>query len=314
MKTPTVALVLYPDFSLFHFSIPYKIFSTIIDQKKLFDIKIISTEDISRQTHHELSIHPHGGLELIPECDVIILFGGNNQSRPPQKLLDTLKKAYSQKAILVGLCYGAYILAYSGILDGKKATTHWLAHVDFSMRFPKVKLEKNTIYIEQDNVITSAGTVASLDCCLSIVRNYYGVEIASNIAKILIMPTHREGLQPQFIPQPVSKKNKNFNINQLINIIRQNICQDYSINQLASQLAMSRKTFTRHFHNITGQSFTHWLIDTRLAYAKNLLETTDLNIETVSLQSGFKSSTSMRQHFIKKYNVTPKQWRFRFKS
>ncbi|KGQ46229.1 GlxA family transcriptional regulator [Gallibacterium anatis] len=307
-KLPKVVLVLYPDFSPFHFSIPYMVFSLKIDNKPLFELKIVSESRVEL-SESRFQVFVDGDLQLCQDADLIVLFGWHQQDQKPSfQLQETLKQAYQAGKTIVGLCYGAYPLAYSGLLDGKRATTHWLAEQDFKQRFPAVKLNTQSIYIEDERIMTSAGTAAGLDCCLAIVRHYYGVKIANQVARLLVIPPHREGGQAQFIERPISRKTANENINQIIAMIQQNLTENYTINQLAQRLSMSRSSFTRHFRQTTGMAFNEWLIEMRLQHSKELLESKMLRIEDIALQSGFHSTTAFRQHFKQKYKVSPKQW------
>ncbi|PJG82487.1 GlxA family transcriptional regulator [Caviibacterium pharyngocola] len=305
-----IGLLFHPDVKLFQFSVPHMIFSDLLPDQKLFDLFVLNIEP-----HRTGSVFLHfdGGLERAEEMDVLIVAGWHDVDEPPSaELQRVLQKAYAQNKILVGLCYGTYALAYSGVLDGKKAATHWAGEQDFISRFPQVKLDSNALYVDDGNIITSAGTAASLDCCLYIVRKFYGSRTANQIARIMVVPPHREGGQAQFIDTPVPTKTNDRNINQLLAKIRENSTACYRIDELAEQLAMSRRTFTRHFQKATGTSFTQWLIAERLQKSLDLLESSALSIEQIAEQIGFQSAVSFREHFKEKYQVSPNQWRKTF--
>lgn len=231
---------------------------------------------------------------------------------PSEALKQALIRANQRGTRVVGLCLGAYPLAYAGILDGKQAVTHWLAEQDFSQRFPQVKLDLNALYVQAENVMTSAGTAAGLDCCLAIVREIYGIKTANRLARLFVTSPYREGGQAQFIEQPLPRKTANENINELLDDIRANLQKNYEIDLLAKRLLMSRSAFTRHFRKATGLSFTQWLIETRLQKARELLESTQLPIEQIAEQIGFQSAVSFRQHFIAKHQTTPSAYRKAF--
>ncbi|MBF0752014.1 MULTISPECIES: GlxA family transcriptional regulator [unclassified Pasteurella] len=312
MPIPTVALVLYPQFNPFQFSVPYMVFSTEIEGKPLFNVKIVAENPRVAQSY-PATIVADGDLGLLAQADFIVIPGWDNVDQPPSEaLILALQQAAQRGAMIVGLCYGAYSLAYAGLLNGKKATTHWLGETDFKQRFPQVKLDCNAIYIEDENIITSAGTSAGLDCCLAIVRRQYGVKIANQLARLLVISPHREGGQAQFIEQPIARKTANKNINEWLDIIRTNLTGNYSIDELAKQLMMSRSTFTRHFRQATGMAFTEWLIEVRLQKGRELLESTKLTIDEIAHQIGFHSTTAFRQHFKAKHHISPKQWQKRF--
>lgn len=313
MHIPSVAILLYPSFSLFHIAVPQTVFSLMPEGKPLFDVKLFSTDGGSQQAENCMIVQADGGIELLESADIVIIPGWHDlDCEPAPHLEQALIKAYERGAKVVGLCYGAYVLAYSGLLNQKEAATHWMAEEDFNHRFTQVKLNTNALYVESERVVTSAGTAAALDCCLYIVRSQYGTKIANQMARILVVPPHREGGQAQFIAQPIPKSTQNAEINRLLDDLRENIAKDYSITELAEKLCMSRRTFTRHFNKATGMSFRKWLINERLAHSLELLENSSVPVERVAEMIGFQTPTSFRQHFNHRFHVTPSAWRKTF--
>lgn len=260
-----------------------------------------------------MTVQPDGGLELVETADIVVIPGWHDLEKPPSpELAATLTRAHARGADVVGLCYGAYVLAYAGLLNGKRAATHWMAEKDFCVRFPLVKLDMNALYVDEERLITSAGTGAGLDCCLYLVRAYYGPKVANQIARTIVIPPHREGGQAQFIEQPVATSTEDSQINQLLDFLRENLCKQHSIDELAARVAMSRRTFTRHFHKATGMTLVNWLVNERLQHARELLETTTVPIESIPEMTGFQTPLSLRQHFKKRFQVTPSDWRRSF--
>ncbi len=227
-------------------------------------------------------------------------------------MIEALIRCHERGAHVVGLCYGTYALAYAGLLDGKRASTHWLAEQDFSGRFPKVKLDTNALYVEEDRLVTSAGTAAGLDCCLFLVREYYGAQIANKVARVMVVAPHREGGQAQFIEQPVAVSTQDAHINRLLDYLRAHLASSHTIDELAARTAMSRRTFTRHFQRATGMTVVEWLVNERLRRGSELLETTSLSVETIAERVGFHTATSFRQHFKQRHQVSPRDWRKTF--
>lgn len=312
-KRPVVALILYPHFSLFHFSVPHLIFSIELAERRLFDLKIVSVGAHPVTAERAMTVQPDGGLELADTADILIVPGWHDLAEPPvPELIATLSRARSRGAHVVGLCYGAYVLAYAGLLDGKRASTHWMAEKDFCRRFPRVSLDTNALYVDDDGLITSAGTGAGLDCCLYLVRAYYGAKIANKVARTIVVPPHREGGQAQFIEQPVAVSTQDAHINQLLDYLRENLTGQHSIDELAARVEMSRRTFTRHFQKATGMTLVTWLVNERLQRARELLETTTVPIENIPELTGFQTPLSLRQHFKKRFQVTPSDWRRSF--
>ena len=313
MTIPKVGLFIYPNINPFHFSIPHIIFKLDLEEKQLFDLKIFSLDGEPVQIDQSMIILPNGGLELMAEFDIVIIPGWDElDHRPDQSLIDALNKAYKQGRQIVGLCYGTYALAYSGLLDGKKATTHWVAEEDFCQRFPQIHLDCDALYIEEQNIVTSAGTGASLDCCLYLVRKFYNAQIANKVSRIMVIPPHREGGQAQFIEQPVAKTGQDAQINILLDFLRKNLSKKHNIDDLAEQIHMTRRTFTRHFKKATGMTLVEWLNNERIRYSCVLLETTTLPIEKIAELSGFYSTMNFRKKFKEKYETSPNAWRKSF--
>ncbi|PSJ47419.1 AraC family transcriptional regulator [Zobellella endophytica] len=313
MSRPLVALVLYPRFSPFHVSVPYAIFDSMLPDNPLFELNIVSPGGRPQQAKRAMTIAPDGGLELLDRADIVVVPGWHDLSEPPEPALaEALVRAHTRGAHVVGLCYGAYALAYAGLLDGRKAATHWMAEQDFGRRFPSAALDTNALYVEDDRLITSAGTGAGLDCCLYIVRAYYGTRIANRVARIMVVPPHREGGQAQFIEQPVALSTQDAHINRLLDYLRENLARPHGIDELAARTAMSRRTFTRHFHKATGMTFGEWLVNERLQRSLELLENHSFSVEKVAEMVGFHTATSFRQHFRQRYQVSPRAWRKTF--
>ncbi|MDD0822902.1 helix-turn-helix domain-containing protein [Mannheimia sp. AT1] len=314
MNLPKVAIVLYPDFNPIVFVIPQMLFAMEIEGKPLFEVKTVS-ENLTQAVGNggKIAISADEDLTWADQADLIVVAGWGNIEVPPSvALTEVLQRGNVRGATIVGLCYGSYALAYAGILDGKQATTHWLAKQDFNQRFPQIQLDPNALYVEQDNVITSAGAIAGMDCCLAIVRKIYGVKISNHFARLMVTAPHREGGQAQFIEQPIAQRTSNQTINTLLDYLQQNLAKSHNIDDLATKLAMSRSTFTRHFRKATGMAVGEWLIENRLQRGRELLESSDLSIEQIASEIGFQTAVSFRQHFKAKHFVSPKQWRCSF--
>lgn len=313
MPKPTVGLVLHPGISPFHFSVPFTVFDMALPEGRLFDVKITSPGARAQQAERAMTVQPDGGLELLDTADIVVVPGWHNLSEAPEpELVEALTRAHARGAHVVGLCYGAYALAYAGLLDGKKAATHWMAEHDFSQRFPRAKLDTNALYVQDGNLITSAGTGAGLDCCLHIVREYHGAQAANKVARLMVIPPHREGGQAQFIEQPVAVSTEDAQINRLLDYMREHLETPHTIDDLARRASMSRRTFTRHFQKATSMSVVEWLVNERLRRSRELLETTDLSVEEIAGMVGFQTATSLRQHFKQRHHVSPTSWRKTF--
>ncbi len=206
------------------------------------------------------------------------------------------------------------MLAYAGLLDHRRAATHWENEADFSTRFPQVQLDANALYVSDERLITSAGTTAGLDCCLHVVRQHHGSAVANRLARRMVIPPHRDGGQAQFIARPLPTTTQDQRINRLLVHLRERLAQPHDLDTLARFVAMSRRTFTRHFQQATGMSVGEWLNAERLLYSQALLENTRHSIAAVATLAGFQSEVSFRQRFKQRFAVSPSEWRRTFQS
>ncbi|MDM1768089.1 helix-turn-helix domain-containing protein [Acinetobacter sp. 226-4] len=313
MSLPKVALFIYPDIPIFHFSVPHTIFNAEIEGEKLFEVNTFSLDGLAVRTEKSILIEAHGDLAMMQDADIIIIPGWNDlHHKPDEHLLTALKLAHQKEIKIVGLCYGAYPLAYAGLLNHRHITTHWAGVCDFKQKFPCVSVDKDALYREDAGIITSAGTGAALDCCLYLVKKIYGAKIANKISRLMVIPTHREGGQAQFIEQPLSTLTYDSEINHLLDFLRQNLSRSHTVDSLATSIHMTRRTFTRHFKHATGVSVIRWLNNERLRSAAELLESTDYSIEKIAEATGFNNTVLFRRLFKQKYGTSPNHWRQNF--
>ncbi|WP_260862844.1 GlxA family transcriptional regulator [Citrobacter sp. Marseille-Q6884] len=314
MQPLAVAIVAVEDFSPFHFSVPCILFSEKMAAKKRFDVQLCAENPGIVSSQEGFSITAAHGYDAVEKADIVVIpYWGTTAHRPPQSLLDALHHARQNGAQIVGLCLGAFVLGYAGLLDGKRAATHWEFEQDFQARFPAARLDINALYVDDDGIITSAGTAAALDCCLYVIRQRFGSTVANQIARRMIVPPHREGGQAQFIEQPVAKNTQDQRINTLLDYLRQHIHEQHSLDVLAQRVMMSRRTLTRHFMKATGASVAEWLIAERLRRSQVLLESSHLPVERIAEQVGFLSPVTWRQHFKAHFGVSPAEWRKTFR-
>jgi len=315
LPTPCVAVVAYPDFSPYHLSVPCLIFGgDILHHGHLFSLQVCAEDARPVRASHGFSLAPPTGLEALADADIVIVPGWRDPAvSPSPALVKALHAAHARGAQVVGLCLGTYVLAYAGLLDGRKAATHWEAEDDFVKRFPQVQLDTNALYVEDGGLLTSAGAAAGMDCCLYLVRKRYGGAIANRIARRLVVPTYREGGQAQFIEKPVPVSTHDARINTLLEYLRSNLDTPLSLDDLAQQAHLSRRTLTRAFQQATGMSVGEWLLAERLRRAQELLESSEHSVEVIAGLVGFGSATSLRQHFHKAFGIAPGEWRRHFR-
>ncbi|MBG6596259.1 helix-turn-helix domain-containing protein [Pseudomonas aeruginosa] len=317
MSRQSVAVVAFDRISPFHLSVPCLVFGQECYDPcaQAFDLRVCTAEPGRLRTTVGFTIEAEAGLEALAEAQTVIVPSWRDpHERPPQALLDALIAARARGAQLVGLCLGAFVLAEAGLLDGRRATTHWMWAEDFAGRFPAVRVEPDVLYIEDDGLLTSAGTVAGIDCCLHLVRQRLGAQTTNHLARRLVVAPHRQGGQAQFIEQPLPDSAQDGRLGELLVWLRQNLDQAHSLDSLAQRVLMSRRTFTRHFRQLTGTTVSQWLQAERLALAQRRLETTEHSVQAIAGLAGFGSAVSLRQLFSAAFGRPPLGYRRAFAS
>lgn len=315
-KTTNIALLAFEGISAFHLSVPCMVFQDVfIEQAAPFSLKTCAESNQELISSSGFSIAVQENLSVMEQADIIVIPSWpNSLPKPSKTLIDTLKRQNERGALLVGLCLGSYVLACAGILDGKRATTHWAFANIFQDCFPLVQFDPNPLFIEHEHVITSAGTAASLDCCLHIVRRYCGGKVSNDLARIMVTAPFRSGGQQQYIPVPISDKTpKETSLSLVIENVSENPTKQYSLDEVAERCAMSKRTFTRQFKLAYGCTFGQWLLNQRLVLSQRLLETTLSPIPQIAELAGFGSESVFRKHFSTAFHVSPTQWRTTFR-
>ena len=280
-----------------------------------FEFVVCAVEPGVLRTSAGFSIDVRHGLSALRHADVVIVPTWRNLDQPPPpRLLHALREAHARGATVVGLCLGAFVVAASGLLDGRRATTHWHWAPAFAARFPAVQLDPSVLYIDEGRVVTSAGTAASLDCCLHLLRRWCGAEVANRVARRMVVAPHRRGGQAQFIDQPLPPADADARLQDLMGWMLAHIGERHDLDTLAQRVSMSRRTFTRQFSRATGSSVVQWLTHQRLTLAGRLLEATDRPVESIAADAGFGSALSLRQHFAARFGVSPAAYRRQYRA
>lgn len=314
MNAPTaqryrIAVIAFDGITPFHLSVPGMVFRDAI-----FDLKICSADRSPLRTTGGFDISVHHGLAALSRADIVILPTWHDDCRSaPPALLEALKRAHRRGARIVGLCLGAFPLAEAGLLADRRATTHWAYADTLAERYPAVAVDREVLYVD-DEVLTSAGVAAGLDCCLHLLRQLRGAEAANHIARQLVVAPHRQGGQAQFIERPLPVNASDDRFAQVLDWVNRRLADQHSIDALAARAAMSRRNFTRHFRDATGTSFKQWLLNQRVAHAQRLLESSDVSVEMVAQAAGFGSALSLRQHFRAVLHTSPSDYRRQFRA
>ena len=254
-----------------------------------------------------------GGLELLRGANLIVVPGWRDLDEAPRpEITRALREAVEGGARVASICSGAFLLAHAGLLDGRRATTHWRHTERLARLFPNVRVEPDVLYVDEGNVMTSAGSAAGIDLLLHLVRKDYGPQIANMFARRMVVPPHRDGGQSQFVVQPIAVRT-NDRIASVADWMAANLGEAITIETLAGRAAMSGRTVPRRFRAATGTAPIEWLIRLRVRRAQDLLETTGAPIDHVAHQAGFGASETLRHHFRRVVGTTPSAWRSSFR-
>jgi AraC family transcriptional activator FtrA len=257
-------------------------------------------------------VEADGGPQDLAAAGTIVIPGWRGiDAAVPADLVAVLRAAHARGSRLVSICSGVVVLAATGLLDGRRATTHWHYAERLAARFPALHVDADVLYTEADGVFTSAGSAAGLDLCLHLVRRDFGARIANDIGRRLVLPPHREGGQAQFVGRPVQAR-ENSRFAYLFDWARARLHQRLTIDALAAEVAMSRRSFIRRFEAATGTTPGDWLTAERVRRATELLETSERPVEQVATDCGFGTADGLRHHFRVRLGISPTAYRRQF--
>jgi AraC family transcriptional regulator, transcriptional activator FtrA len=256
---------------------------------------------------------PHG-LETLRAAHTVIVTPTELREQVPEAVLQALREARIQRRRILSLCTGAFVLAAAGILDGHPATTHWAECAELARSYPKVSVDPNVLYVDDGDLLTSAGSAASLDLCLHVIRQDHGTDIAARIARDLVVPLQRDGGQAQYIDTPLPVLDKANLFADTVTWLQAHLDEAVTVNDLATRAAMSPRTFARRFLASTGTTPYRWIMHERIRLAQRLLETSDLPIDTIAQKSGFSTADNLRKHFSRTLRTSPHAYRRTFRT
>lgn len=261
-----------------------------------------------------LALVPDRTLAWLPRAELILVPGLDDHDTPaPEPVLVALRRAHARGITIAALCGGAFTLAQAGLLDGRRAITHWALADLLRSRHPRVRVEPDALFIEDGNLWTSAGTAAGIDLCLHLVRAVHGAEVAATIARSMVTAPFRTGTQAQFIEHPTPHVDRDADaLTEVRAFALAHLDEPLTVSMLAARAGMSPRSFARHFAATAGTTPMRWLLDHRIATAQKLLERTDLPMPEVARRSGFGSEVTMRQHFTSRLGAGPRAFRASF--
>jgi AraC family transcriptional activator FtrA len=309
-----VVVLAYDGLCTFEFGIVVELFG--LRRQNLgvewYDFEVCSAERGPIRATGGIRVEARRGLRCFEQAGTIVIPGWRDADEPPpQPLVRALRSAHAGGARLVSICSGVFVLAATGLLDGKRVTTHWRYVDRLRARFPKVRVEPDVLYVDEGSILTSAGSAAGIDLCLHIVRCDYGAEIANEIARRLVMPPHREGGQAQYVREPMPSTGTG-GLAPLMQWAQSHLDKTLQVEDLARKAAMSPRTFARRFGEQTGTTPHQWLTYQRLLAAQRRLETTVESIDQVAEAVGLQTAATLRQHFSRVLGTTPTAYRRQF--
>jgi len=310
----TVAAVAYDRLCTFEFGCTVELFALPRPELGVpwYDFAVCAAERGPIRATGGIAVQVSHSLRLLERADTIVIPGWRDADEaPPAELLRKLRQAYDRGARLCSICSGVFVLAATGVLTGKRATTHWKYIERLTERYPDIVVEPNALYVDEGQILTSAGSAAGLDMLVHLVRKDFGPRIANQVAQRLVIPPHREGGQAQFVPRPVAADERG-RLAKLLDWIREHLSGEHTIESLAEQAAMSPRTLQREFKAATGLAPYAWLVRERIERAKELLETGRLSTQRIAERVGIGSAESLRHHFRARVGTTPAQYRARF--
>ncbi|CAH0147201.1 GlxA family transcriptional regulator [Microbacterium sp. Bi128] len=311
----SVAVVVQPGFAPFEFGLACEAFGLdrTDDGVPNFDFRIVSPDPGVVPSNIGFSINVERGLDAAEDADILVLapIPRERWGAVDVRVLDLVRRVHARGAWLLSVCSGSFVLADSGVLDGRRATTHWRYAPLMARMYPRIEVDPDVLYVQSDNIITSAGTAAGLDACLHLLRQELGAELTNRIARRMVVAPQRDGGQAQFIASPLPV-DTSLSLAPVTEWMLQNLDADLPVERLAARAHMSPRTFARRFKADFGATPAAWLARQRLLHAQRLLEETDLGLDRIAAECGFGSAAVLRQNFARTMGLTPTSYRARF--
>jgi AraC family transcriptional regulator, transcriptional activator FtrA len=310
-----VAVLAYEGLCTFEFGIAVEVFGL---PRPEFDFAwyrfaVVAAEGRRATATGGIVIEADADLNRLDEASTIIVPGWRDRTeRPPERILKAISKASKRGARCLSICSGVFVLAAAGLLDGRRATTHWRHIPDLKRLYPDIHVEEDVLYVDEGNVVTSAGSAAGIDACLHLVRKDFGSKVANTVARRLVMPPHRDGGQAQYVTAPVQER-PGRTIAKAMEWARLRLDEAIDIGDLATIAARSERTFQRHFREAVGMTPKFWLQRERMFRAQELLETSDSPLSEIAELCGYMSPETFRVAFRRALGTSPAAYRARFR-
>jgi transcriptional regulator GlxA family with amidase domain len=311
-----VAVVLLDGFGMFELGVASEVFG--YDRTAdgfpgyVFDACAVDRRPVRSSSGFE--VHPTADLTPIARADLVVAPAFREGAEIPAEVTAALVAAHRRGAYVMSLCTGAFMLGAAGLLDGRRCTTHWRHAAELARRFPRADVHPNALFVEDDRVLTSAGTAAGIDLCLHLVRREHGSAMATKLARRMVVPPQRSGGQAQYVETPLPRTPDAPTLEPVLAWLVGNLDQPASVEDLAGRAHMAPRTFARRFRAETGTTPHDWITGQRVLLARRLLEDTDLGVDAVALRAGFGDAATLRHHFTRRVGATPQAYRATFRT
>ncbi|MGD9955932.1 MAG: helix-turn-helix domain-containing protein [Candidatus Nanopelagicales bacterium] len=314
-----VALLVGDTYAPFELGVVYEVFGVdrTGDGVPAFDFAVASVHERVHASYGGMDLVPEHGLDRLATADIIAIPALGLDRVPevelelPSAVAEALQAAVARGARILTVCSGSYVAAAAGLLEGRRATTHWMYVEDFARRYPTIDVQPDVLYVEDGPILTSAGTAAGIDLCLHVVRQDYGSRVANAIARRMVVPPHRDGGQAQYVALPIPVCADD-GLGPTLDWMLSHLHEEIGVDDMAAHALMSPRTFARRFREETGTTPYSWLITRRVEAASRLLEDTTMGVDEIATAVGFGSGTVLRHHFGRIRGTSPLAYRRTF--
>lgn len=311
----TVACVVQPGFAPFEFGLACEAFGLDRSDDGIpnFDFRVVTPDPGAVPANIGFSLNVDADLAFADEADLVVVtpIPRDAWEYVDERVTAVVRRAVERGAWVLTVCSGAFVVAAAGVLDGRRATTHWRYADTMARMYPAIAVDPHVLYVQDGRIITSAGTAAGLDACLHLLRIELGAEMTNKIARRMVVPPQRDGGQAQFIDRPLPESTS-LSLAPVTDWMLENLRLDLSVDQLAARAHMAPRTFARRFKADYGTTPAAWITRQRIIQAQRLLEQTDLGLDRIAYECGFGSAAVLRQNFGRALGTTPTAYRARF--
>ncbi|MER5469694.1 helix-turn-helix domain-containing protein [Streptomyces sp. NPDC002685] len=281
----------------------------------VYEFAVVSAEGPTLGTHVSgFTVSTPYGLDRLEEADLVVVPAGDTyavRGYPPE-FLAALRSVVDRGARVLSVCSGVFAVGAAGLLDGRRCAVHWQQADELARQYPRAIIEPDVLYVDEDPVITSAGTAAGIDACLHIVRKEQGPEVANTIARRMVVPPHRDGGQAQYIERPLPRSRCD-TVGEVLVWMQRHLDEETTVEQLAARAHMAPRTFARRFQQETGTTPYRWILRQRVLLAQELLEATDETMDAIAGRTGFGNAAALRHQFVRSLGTTPHAYRRTFR-